>query len=101
METIAIALGLVALTAIVTAATVRRPMRRLALETQRLVRDPSRRISMISGDADLKELGHWINALAEDSERSRDALHHERTLLASVADGLTQGVIAKIGRAHV
>ena len=33
-------------------------------------------------------------ALAEDAERSRAALHHERTLLASVADVLTHGVIA-------
>lgn len=104
METVALALGLVALTAIVTIAIGRRPLRRLALETQRIVRDPSRRISMISmisGDAELKELGHWINALAEDSERSRDALHHERTLLASVADGLTQGVIAIDGERKI
>ena len=104
METVALALGLVALTAIVTTAIGRRPLRRLALETQRIVRDPSRRISMISmisGDAEVKELGHWINALAEDSERSRDALHHERTLLASVADGLTQGVIAIDGERKI
>lgn len=94
METLALALGLVIMTAIMTTAIVRRPLRRLALETQRIVRDPSRRISMLSGSAELRELAHWVNALAEDAVRSRDALHHERTLLASVADGLTQGVIA-------
>ena len=49
----------------------------------------------------MRELAQWINALAEDAERSRNALHHERTLLASVADGLTQGVIAIDGERKI
>lgn len=101
MDLVALALGLIAVTAIVTTTLVRRSLRRLALETQRIVRDPSRRFSMLSGTVELRELAHWINALAEDSERSRDALHHERTLLASVADGLTQGVIAIDGERKI
>jgi two-component system phosphate regulon sensor histidine kinase PhoR len=94
MNELTIAIGLVVITAILTTAIVRRPLVRLVADTQNLVRDPARRLPTISGQADLKELAQWINALAEDAQRSRDALHHERTLLASVADGLTQGVIA-------
>jgi two-component system phosphate regulon sensor histidine kinase PhoR len=98
---IAIALGLIVITAIFTTAIARRPLHRLIRDTQTLVRDPARRLPTISGGADTKELAHWINALAEDAERSRDALHHERTLLASVADGLTQGVIAIDGERRI
>ncbi|MEO8846326.1 MAG: ATP-binding protein [Kofleriaceae bacterium] len=101
MNEVAIALGLIVITAIVTAAIARRPLRRLIRDTQTLVRDPARRLPTISGGADIKELAHWINALAEDAQRSRDALHHERTLLASVADGLTQGVIAIDGERKI
>jgi two-component system, OmpR family, phosphate regulon sensor histidine kinase PhoR len=98
---IAIALGLVVITAIITTVIARRPLHRLVRDTQTLVRDPARRLPTISGAADTKELAHWINALAEDSQRSREALHHERTLLASVADGLTQGVIAIDGERKI
>jgi two-component system phosphate regulon sensor histidine kinase PhoR len=94
------ALALVVVTAFATALVVRRPIRRLATLTRDLVRDPARRVPAQSGD-DLRELGQWINALAEDAERSRNALHHERTLLASVADGLTQGVIAIDGERKI
>ncbi|MFT3696931.1 MAG: ATP-binding protein [Kofleriaceae bacterium] len=96
-----IAIGLVAATAIITAAIMRRSLRRLVVDAQKIVRDPSRRIATLSDTGDLKELATWINALAEDAERSRDALHHERTLLASVADGLTQGVIAIDGERKI
>jgi len=95
------ALALVFATAVVTTLIVRRPIRRLAVTTRDLVRDPSRRAPALSGGADLRELAQWINALAEDAERSRNALHHERTLLASVADGLTQGVIAIDGERKI
>jgi two-component system phosphate regulon sensor histidine kinase PhoR len=101
MTEVLIAIGLVAVTAIVTAAIMRRPLRVLIKETQNIVRDPARRVSSISGSPDIRELARWINALAEDGERSRDALHHERTLLASVADGLTQGVIAIDGERRI
>ncbi|MEP6859386.1 MAG: ATP-binding protein [Deltaproteobacteria bacterium] len=96
-----IALVCIAATAIVTVAIMRRPMRALIQDVQNIVRDPAKRIPAITGSSDMRELARWINAIAEDSERSRDALHHERTLLASVADGLTQGVIAIDGERKI
>ena len=94
MIQVAVALGLIAVTAVISAVIARRPLQRLIRDTQALVRDPSKRLPALSGASDLRELSQWINALAEDSQHSREALHHERELLASVADGLTQGVIA-------
>jgi two-component system, OmpR family, phosphate regulon sensor histidine kinase PhoR len=96
-----IAALLVVATAIVTIAIMRRRVDRLALAIQGLVRDPSRRLSTASLGGDLRELADWINALAEDADRSRSALASERTLLASVADGLTQGVIAIDGERRI
>jgi two-component system, OmpR family, phosphate regulon sensor histidine kinase PhoR len=96
---VAAALALVLATAVATTIVVRWPIRRLAAATRDLVRDPSRRVPL--GNGGLRELAQWINALAEDAERSRNALHHERTLLASVADGLTQGVIAIDGERKI
>lgn len=91
----------VVVVAAATIAIARRPVRRLTAAMRDLVRDPSRRISMRSGTGDVHELSQWINALAEDAERSRLALHHERMLLASVADGLTQGLIAIDGERRI
>lgn len=85
---------LVVATAWVSSAVARRPLRRLAAAMREVVRNPERRLSEPSGSSEELELRRWINAFAEDAERSRQALHHERTLLASVADGLTQGLIA-------
>jgi two-component system phosphate regulon sensor histidine kinase PhoR len=96
-----IALVIIAVAAIVANVVLRRAQRALIRDVQNIVRDPSKRIAAISGSTDMRELARWINALAEDSERSRDALHHERTLLASVADGLTQGVIAIDGERKI
>src|SRR3954462_942233 len=101
MTELAIALVCIAVTAIVTVAIMRRPQRALIKDVQTIARDPGRRIPAITGSTDMRELARWINAIAEDSERSRDALHHERTLLASVADGLTQGVIAIDGERKI
>jgi len=98
---IAAAAALVFATALATAILVRRSIRRLTSATHDLVRDPSRRLPARASGGDLRELAQWINALAEDAERSRNALHHERTLLASVADGLTQGVIAIDGERKI
>jgi two-component system, OmpR family, phosphate regulon sensor histidine kinase PhoR len=95
------AIVLVLATVVATAAIVGRPLRRLRAATHDLVRDPARRLPTISGTGDARELAQWINALAEDAEKSRNALHHERTLLASVADGLTQGVIAIDGERKI
>ena len=74
---------------------LRNATRRLTRAMRDVVRDPSRRIAPdgASGD-ELRELTEWINFLAEDADRSHRALARERMLLAAVADGLTQGVIA-------
>ena len=102
MTTIAlIGLALVLATALVTAGIYRRRIHTLALATHQVVRDPARRVTTASLDGELRELADWINALAEEAERSRNALAHERTLLASVADGLTQGVIAIDGERKI
>ncbi|HET9989418.1 MAG TPA: ATP-binding protein [Kofleriaceae bacterium] len=96
-----IALVVIATAAIVTIVVLRRAQRALIKDVQNIVRDPAKRIGSISGSTEMRELARWINAIAEDAERSRDALHHERTLLASVADGLTQGVIAIDGERRI
>ena len=101
MSLLLAALALVIATAVVTTIVVRRPIHKLAAATRDLVRDPSRRAPADSGGTDLRERAQGINALAADAERSRNALHHERTLLASVADGLTQGVIAIDGERKI
>jgi two-component system, OmpR family, phosphate regulon sensor histidine kinase PhoR len=101
MISVVVALVCIAATAIVTAAIMRRPTRALIKDVQNIVRDPAKRVPAIAGTTDMRELARWINAIAEDAERSRDALHHERTLLASVADGLTQGVIAIDGERKI
>jgi two-component system, OmpR family, phosphate regulon sensor histidine kinase PhoR len=95
------AIALVVITVFVTLGVVRRRIRRLSAATHEIVRDPKRRISTVSLDGELRGLAEWINALAEDGERSHDALASERTLLASVADGLTQGVIAIDGERRI
>jgi two-component system, OmpR family, phosphate regulon sensor histidine kinase PhoR len=98
---IAYALALILATALLTAGILRRRFHRLVASAHDIVRDPSRRLPAASWGGELRDLAEWINALAEDVERSRDALAHERTLLASVADGLTQGVIAIDGERRI
>lgn len=94
MTFVLVAAMLVAGSVLITLAIVRRRIHRLALATHDVIRDHKRRISTLSMDGELRTLAEWINSLAEDAERSRNALASERTLLASVADGLTQGLIA-------
>ncbi|MDQ3364453.1 MAG: ATP-binding protein [Myxococcota bacterium] len=74
----------------------RSSMRDLAASTRDVVRDTSRRVPQLHADPrdELRELAEWVNFLAEDAERSHRALARERVLLAAVADGLNQGVIA-------
>ena len=95
------ALVLVIATAVVTAGIMRRRIRRLVAATRDAVRDPARRVVTAATSRDTRELAEWIDALAEEAQRSRSALVHERTLLASVADGLTQGVIAIDGERKI
>jgi two-component system phosphate regulon sensor histidine kinase PhoR len=96
-----VALAIALATALIVIAMTRRTLRRLATSTLDVVRDTRKRVPLASASGDLRELAQWINALAEDAQRSRDALVHERTLLASVADGLTQGVIALDGERRI
>jgi two-component system phosphate regulon sensor histidine kinase PhoR len=87
---IALFTGLVALS------MARRELRDLTSATRNVVRDTSRRVPVSDappGD-EVREMGEWINFLAEDATRSHEALARERTLLSAVAEGLTQGVIA-------
>jgi two-component system phosphate regulon sensor histidine kinase PhoR len=74
----------------------RAAMRELGRETQKLARDTSRRIpqDLTDPDDELRELAEWMNFLAEDADRSHHALARERVLLATVAEAMTQGVIA-------
>jgi two-component system phosphate regulon sensor histidine kinase PhoR len=101
MIDVVVAAALVAVAVLATVAIMRRRVHRLAVAAHDVVRDPARRIPALSLSGELRELAEWINALAEDAQRSRSALAHERTLLASVADGLTQGVIAIDGERRI
>ena len=75
---------------------MRRRARLLIDATKHVVRDTSRRVPPSDANKrdEIRELGEWINFLAEDAEKGHRALARERVLLSSVADGLTQGVIA-------
>ncbi|HEU4615890.1 MAG TPA: ATP-binding protein [Kofleriaceae bacterium] len=86
---------------LITALVVRRRVHKLALATHDVARNPARRIPTLSLTGELRTLAGWINALAEEAQRSREALANDRTLLASVADGLTQGVIAIDGERRI
>ena len=67
----------------------------LSIQTQEIARDTSRRIPVNGAPGDpFRELAEWVNFLAADADKSHRTMARERTLLASVADGLTQGVIA-------
>ncbi|HTL36948.1 MAG TPA: ATP-binding protein [Kofleriaceae bacterium] len=94
MTELLVAIALVATTALVTGLIMRRRIARLAEAAHDVVRNPSRRLPTASSTGEQHELAEWINALAEEVERSRKALNHERTLLGAVADLLTHGVIA-------
>ncbi|HET7500079.1 MAG TPA: ATP-binding protein [Kofleriaceae bacterium] len=81
---------------------LRGTMRELVKRTRDVVRDPGRRIRSEgpSGD-EFRELAEWVNFLADDAHRSHRALARERMLLAAVAEGLTQGVIAVDGEHRI
>jgi two-component system phosphate regulon sensor histidine kinase PhoR len=95
------AVALVAATALITFALARRPLRQLRDATREIVRDSKRRVPVASARGDVAELARWINELADDADQRRDALGRERTLLASLADGLTHGVIAIDGSRRI
>ncbi len=84
------------------ALALRGALRDLVRITQDVVRHPSRRIASDGrADDEVHELAEWINFLADDAHKSHLALARERMLLAAVADGLTQGVIAVDGEHRI
>jgi two-component system, OmpR family, phosphate regulon sensor histidine kinase PhoR len=96
-----VALALVAATALVTASVMNRRLRRLADATHQIVRDPRRRLPTASALGPERDLAQWLNSLADEVASQREMLQRERTLLGSVADGLTQGVIALDGERRI
>jgi two-component system phosphate regulon sensor histidine kinase PhoR len=84
-------------------AKIQRALGELAAAMREVVRDTSRRVPAVKappGD-ELRQLAEWMNFLADDAERSHQALARERVLLATVAEGLTQGVIAVDGEHRI
>ena len=105
-QIIGLGVGVFALALIVGLVTLdlaRGSMRELANQTRNVVRDTSRRVSILdAGPGDeLRQMAEWVNFLAEDADRSHVALAKERVLLSSVAEGLTQGVIAVDGEHRI
>jgi two-component system phosphate regulon sensor histidine kinase PhoR len=82
---------------------IQRSLGELAAATRDVVRDTSRRVPSVQAAPDdaLRQLAEWVNFLAEDADRSHQALARERVLLATVAEGLTQGVIAVDGEHRI
>ncbi|MBC7976962.1 MAG: PAS domain-containing protein [Myxococcales bacterium] len=85
---------IVLVTGVAVVAFVRGTLQDLVKRTREVVRDPAQRVSSDGVADEVRELGAWINFLAEDVDKSHRALARERMLLAAVAEGLTQGVIA-------
>lgn len=86
---------LVVVVAIALHSWMQRPLRELALAVQDVVRDTTRRVPQLTASStEARQLADWVNFLADDAERTHQKLARERELLATVADGLTQGVIA-------
>jgi len=89
----------VAVTVIVTGWMVlawsRGPIEQLNEAVREVARDTTRRVpNILAAGATERQLADWVNFLADDAERSHRGLVRERELLSTVADGLTQGVIA-------
>jgi two-component system phosphate regulon sensor histidine kinase PhoR len=100
-----IALGAFAVAILVGVAVVlmvRTALRELVTRARDVVRDPSRRLPSDGPTGDeARELAEWFNFLADDAHKSHRALARERMLLAAVAEGLTQGVIAVDGEHRI
>ncbi|HEY4179921.1 MAG TPA: ATP-binding protein [Kofleriaceae bacterium] len=75
---------------------VRRELRDLVHATKNVVRDTTRRVPIedVPAGDEVRELGEWVNFLADDATKSHHALARERVLLSAVAEGSNQGVIA-------
>jgi two-component system, OmpR family, phosphate regulon sensor histidine kinase PhoR len=96
---LALALGI----GLVVRSMIQRSLGELAAAMRDVVRDTSRRVPSVQAPPDdaLRQLAEWMNFLAEDADRSHRALARERVLLATVAEGLTQGVIAVDGEHRI
>ncbi|HVV85621.1 MAG TPA: ATP-binding protein [Kofleriaceae bacterium] len=79
---------------LVTTTLVRRQVRRLADSAGAVASGGARRIALDGAGGELHLLGASFNQVAADGERAVNALAAQRSLLASVLDSLTQGVIA-------
>jgi two-component system phosphate regulon sensor histidine kinase PhoR len=92
--TIGAAIGLVVALGMTIAATalIRRSLRRLATSAAQVAAGGARRIA-IEPHGEIGEVGDFINQMADDAERTVRALVHERALLGSVLDGMSQCVI--------
>ena len=93
--TIGAAIGLVVALAMTLTATalIRRSLRRLATSAAQVAAGGAQRIAT-EPRGEIGEVGDFINRMADDAERTVRALVHERALLGSVLDGMSQGVIA-------
>ncbi len=89
------AIGLVVALGMTLVATslIRRSLRRLATSAAQVAAGGARRVEM-EPHGEIGEVGDFINRMADDAERTVRALVHERALLGSVLDGMSQGVIA-------
>ncbi|MBZ0237450.1 MAG: PAS domain-containing sensor histidine kinase [Deltaproteobacteria bacterium] len=96
--TIGAGIGLVVAMAMTFTATalIRRSLRRLATSAAQVAAGGARRIAF-EPQGEMGEVGDFINRMADDAERTVRALVHERALLGSVLDGMSQGVIALDG----
>jgi two-component system phosphate regulon sensor histidine kinase PhoR len=86
---------------LLTTAQIRRQVRRLATSADRVASGGARRIALGGPGDELHRLGTSFNQVAAESERAMTALASERALLASVLDGLKQGVIAVDGARRI
>jgi two-component system phosphate regulon sensor histidine kinase PhoR len=98
-----VAAGFGVATVWITTTTTRRALAQVAEGAEQIHRDVTRRIPIRASDPpdELRALATWLNYLAEDAQRSQQALGRERALLSAVAEGLTQGVIAVDAQARI
>ena len=77
-----------------TTTQIRGQVRRLAASADQVASGEARRIALAGAVDELHRLGTSFNQVVAESQEAMTALASERALLASVLDGLTQGVIA-------
>lgn len=94
---IAVFFALVAAGALIALALTRSRVRELVDATRSVVEARDKRLPAASLSGDVRVLAQYFNTLVETADDSRLALAREHMLLAAVADGLTQGVIALNG----